>query len=257
MKNWFIIIFIVGVNLINKVVAQELQMTGIASLEQIQGEIQTSDELIPMNDLGMDDGGYVLYETTITIGNDASLEIENVRDCASVYLDGKLIGELDNDNKILDFSASEGEHLLQLYVENTGRITYGPEILDNFKGLFGTAELNGGELDSWKISPLSVRACDVSQLNFSPLVGCSTPCFYRCAFLRKGEQELHLDMSGWGMGEVWLNGEYLGSYWERNPQQSLVIQESMLKEGENTIVIFELKNKGQTSVKLSDKPVFK
>ena len=73
--------------MINKVVAQELQMTGIASLEQIQGEIQTSDELIPMNDLGMDDGGYVLYETTITIGNDASLEIENVRDCASVYLD--------------------------------------------------------------------------------------------------------------------------------------------------------------------------
>ena len=123
--------------------------------------------------------------------------------------------------------------------------------------LFGTAELNGEELGSWKISPLSVRTCDVSQLNFSPLVDCSTPCFFRCAFPREKEQELHLDMSGWGMGEVWLNGEYLGSYWERNPQQSLIIQKSMLKEGKNTIVIFELKNKGQDSVKLSDKPVFK
>ena len=257
MKNWLIIIFIAGVSVANKVVAQELQMTEISSLEQIQGEFQISDELIPMNDLGMDDGGYVLYETMVTIDGKASLEIENVRDYASAYLDGEFIGELDNDNKILDFSASEGEHLLQLYVENTGRITYGPEILDNFKGLFGTAELNGEELGSWKISPLSVRTCDVSQLNCSPLVDCSTPCFFRCAFPREKEQELHLDMSGWGMGEVWLNGEYLGSYWERNPQQSLIIQKSMLKEGKNTIVIFELKNKGQDSVKLSDKPVFK
>ena len=240
MKNWLIIIFIVGVSVANKVVAQELQMTEISSLEQIQGEFQISDELIPMNDLEMDDGGYVLYETMVAIDGKVSLEIENVRDYASA-----------------DFSASEGEHLLQLYVENTGRITYGPEILDNFKGLFGTAELNGEELGSWKISPLSVRTCDVSQLNFSPLVDCSTPCFFRCAFPREKEQELHLDMSGWGMGEVWLNGEYLGSYWERNPQQSLIIQKSMLKEGKNTIVIFELKNKGQDSVKLSDKPVFK
>ena len=256
MKNWFIIFIIVGVNLANRVVAQEVEMIGMASWKQIQGDIQTSDELIPMNDLGMDDGGYVLYETTITMGSKASLEIENVRDYASVYLDEKLIGELDNDNKSLDFTASEGEHLLQLYAENTGRITYGPEILDNLKGLFGTVELDGEELTTWKIVPLSVRTCDVNRLDFSSLGDNTAPCFYRCTFSRKREQELHIDMSGWGIGEVWLNGEYLGSYWERNSQQSLMAQDSMWKEGENTLIVFELKNKGKHSVKLSDKPIF-
>ena len=60
MKNWLIIIFIAGVSVANKVVAQELQMTEISSLEQIQGEFQISDELIPMNDLGMENIDHVI-----------------------------------------------------------------------------------------------------------------------------------------------------------------------------------------------------
>lgn len=256
MKKW-IALFLWGIGLTNEVVAQEIPMTEMASLEQVQEEGLTSDGLVSMNDLGMDDGGYVLYETVIDTGNEATLEIENVRDYASVYLDGKLVGELDNENRILNFPTSEGEHLLQLYAENTGRITYGPEILDNSKGLFGTAELDGSELTEWKIIPLAVHACDVNRLVFSPLKEAAGPCFYRCTFSYVEEKDVYLDMRGWGIGEVWLNGEYLGSYWEKNSQQSLLIQAAMLNKEENSILIFELKNKGEHSIHLSDKPIFK
>jgi len=41
--------------------------------------------------------------------------------------------------------------MLRIYAENIGRITYGPEILDNLKGLFGRITLDGEALSGWKI----------------------------------------------------------------------------------------------------------
>ena len=70
-------------------------------------------------------------------------------------------------------------------------------------------------------------------------------------------REVHLNMSGWGMGEVWVNNEFVGTYWENNLQQSIQVPAGNLKEGENTVVVFELKNNGNSSLSLSDKIVFK
>ena len=69
--------------------------------------------------------------------------------------------------------------------------------------------------------------------------------------------EIHLNVSGWGMGEVWLNGSYLGTYWEEYPQQSLQIPADALRKGENELVVFELKNNGKRIMSLSDKVIFK
>ena len=239
--------------------AQELKMTGSAPLTQVFGESVESDEPLPMNDLGME-FGYVLYEAEVTLpGGDAELELANVRDYAAVYLDGEFRGTMTDSRKTLTLHAEAGSHALQLYVENIGRITYGPEILDNSKGLFGEARLGGETIAGWTITPLEVRNADPETLEFEALGPCNTPCFRRGQFDRAAhEGAVYLDVSGWGMGEVWINGHYLGSFWDEEKQQSILIPAEILAEKGNRIVVFDLKNNDPgATMRLSDKPVFK
>ena len=238
--------------------AQELKMTEYAPLTQIYGEVCESDELLPMGDVGVE-FGYVLYQAAITVpAGEAALELENVRDYAAVYLDGVFQGALTDNRKTLTLKAEPGRHTLQLYVENIGRITYGPEIRDNSMGLLGSARLGGGEISGWKITPLEVRDADPEGLAFEPLGACGEPCFRRGHFDCAAEGDVYLDVSGWGMGEVWINGHYLGSFWDEEKQQSILIPAEILAEKGNRIVVFDLKNNDPgATMRLSDKPVFK
>ena len=175
--------------------AQELKMTECAPLTQIYGEVSESDELLPMGDVGVE-FGYVLYQAAITVpAGEAALELENVRDYAAVYLDGVFQGTLTDNRKTLVLKAETGQHTLQLYVENIGRITYGPEILDNSKGLFGEARLAGETIAGWTITPLEVRDADPETLEFEALGPCNTPCFRRGQFDRAAhEGAVYLDV---------------------------------------------------------------
>lgn len=238
--------------------AQEIHLTKTASLEQVYGDIQESETLLPMNDLGVE-FGYVLYQAEITIeSEEAILELENVRDYAAVYVDKKYQGSITDNQKKIVLNMTDGTYLLQLYTENIGRITYGPEILDNSKGLFGSITLDDEEIENWIMIPLNVRNVDVNNLQFTDDGDNMIPCFHRGYFeVSESKNNTYLDISGWGMGEVWINGNYMGSYWEEEKQQSIQISLKNLVKGKNEIVIFELKNNGQKTVKLSDKPVFK
>lgn len=250
------ICFLVSLLYLASVSAQEIQMLETASLPQVYGETQEAQELLPMNDLGLD-FGYALYEAAITAETDhPSLTAENVRDYAAVYVDGKLQGWITDHKKTITLQISAGKHRLQLYAENIGRITYGPEILDNSKGLFGTISVEDTAVENWKMTPLLVRDCVVNELNFEKQAGDGTPCFYRGTAEIETPQDTHLNVSGWGMGEVWINGHYLGSYWETNSQQTVPVPASAQVKGANSIVVFELKDNGKRTMRLSDKAIF-
>lgn len=238
--------------------AQELKMTESAPLTQVYGEISESDELLPMNDVGME-FGYVLYEAAVTVPEgEALLELENVRDYAAVYVDGKFQGTVTDNRKTLELTAEPGLRTLCLYVENIGRITYGPEILDNSKGLFGSVRLGGEEVAGWRITPLEVRDADTESLDFGPLGPCNVPCFRRGYFDCAAGNGVYLDVSGWGMGEVWINGRYLGAFWDEEKQQSIRIPDDVLETKGNRIVVFDIRNNDpDAAMRLSDKPVFK
>lgn len=241
--------------LFSPIPAQEVRIQEKASIEQIYGEIQESEALMSMNEMGVD-FGYMLYEASISVdAEDNRLEIEHVRDFAMVYVDGNPVGRLTGENRELVFRTSSGVHMLQLYVENIGRVTYGPEILDNSKGLFGTALLNGVPVENWKMIMLEVRDCPVDNLTFGACVNYTVPGFYGGTFHLDVLRDTYLDMSGWTMGEVWVNGQYVGSYWSENTERSISVPTSVLKEGGNRVVIFELGTAAQT-VRLSDTPVF-
>ena len=238
--------------------AQELKMTESAPLTQVYGEISESDELLPMNDVGVE-FGYVLYEAAVTVPEgEALLELENVRDYAAVYVDGKFQGTVTDNRKTLELTAEPGLRTLCLYVENIGRITYGPEILDNSKGLFGSVRLGGEEVAGWRITPLEVREADTESLDFGPLGPCNVPCFRRGYFDCAAGNGVYLDVSGWGMGEVWINGRYLGAFWDEEKQQSIRIPDDVLETKGNRIVVFDIRNNDpDAAMRLSDKPVFK
>lgn len=248
---------ILGLLFVASVSAQEIQMSETASLEQIYGEAQEAQALLPMNELGIE-FGYALYEVTITVEEEnPMLKVENVRDYASIYVDGKLQGWITEERKSISLQIPAGEHRLQLYAENIGRITYGPEILDNSKGLFGSITLSGTEIENWRMIPLPMRDCAVGELTFTPrTTNGGLPCFYKGIFAVETPAETYLDVSGWGMGEVWVNGHYVGSYWERNAQQSIQLPAGILKEGANSLIVFELKSNGKRTMRLSGKAIF-
>lgn len=237
--------------------AQDIRMSQIASLEQAYGESVENENPLPMNDLDMD-FGYALYETTVNVEEENStLTLENVRDYATVYVDGKLQGYLKDNKKSMETQLSPGTHKLSMYAENIGRITYGPEILDNSKGIYGSITLGDTELTGWKMTPLLIKECKVDNLTFTE--GTSlTPCFHKgTVMVDDAARETFLNVSGWGMGEAWINGQYIGAYWEENSETTLAIPTGVLRKGENSIVVFELKNNTQTLMSLTDKACFK
>lgn len=253
-----ILLLLFSLFLVSSLSSQEIRMTEMASLEQVYGEKQESPTALSMNDLGMDSGGYALYEAEITSTTESgTLSVENIRDYAAVYIDGHLKGGVTDENKELSFQLSSGKHLLQIYVENIGRITYGPEILDNSKGLFGTVKFDEEEIEGWNMIPLQIKDCEMAGLHFTEIAPTEKPCFYKGKFLLDTLCETHLNISGWGMGEVWINGSYMGTYWEEYPQQSIQIPADALAIGENEVIVFELKNNGKQIMSLSDKVVFK
>lgn len=236
--------------------AQEIPITGTGVLEQVYEEAVESEGLLSFNDLNME-FGYVLYTAEIEIESDESiLELKNVRDYAVVYLDSELQGAVTDNNKKLTLNVPPGKYTLRLYAENIGRITYGPEILDNSKGLFGSITLDDEEIENWTIIPLNIKECDVSGLQFDAGNAEQLPSFYKGYFEVDAPQGTYLDISGWGMGEVWINGNYMGSYWEEEKQQSIQVPVENIVEGRNEIIIFDLKNNAQKSMRLSGTPVF-
>ncbi len=235
--------------------AQEFRLTETAGINQIYGMQVESESLLPMNDLNID-LGYILYQADIKAESEnAVLEVENVRDFATVYVNGEFQGVLKDGNKKLSLRVKAGNYTLQLYAENIGRITYGPEILDNAKGLFGDCFIDGESVKNWKITELKVRNCTTSDLKFTDNK-LSIPGFHKGNFTVDAIGDIYLDVTGLGMGEAWVNGNYIGSYWEAEKQRTIRIPAQILKKGINEVVIFELKNNEHETLRLSKNPIF-
>lgn len=253
MKSYFSVFFSLASIFFS--MAQDIQLNETAELDQIYGLQVESEKLLPMNDLNID-YGYVLYQSVINIeSEDAVLEVENVRDYATVYINGVFQGVLRDNQKKIPLLAKPGNYTMQLYAENIGRITYGPEISDNSKGLFGSICVDGENIDNWKITELKVKGCSANNLIYSEK-DIKIPCFHKGYFSIDSPKEMYLDIRDWGMGEAWINGQYAGSYWEAEKQRTIQIPASILKKGINVVVVFELKNNEQKVARLSNDPIF-
>jgi beta-galactosidase len=79
--------------------------------------------------------------------------------------------------------------------------------------------------------------------------------FYKFIFDVEGTADTFLKLEGFGKGFAVLNGFNLGRYWKIGPQKTLFVPGSILKEGENTLVVFETEGAVcDPTVEFVDKP---
>ncbi|RKD90263.1 glycoside hydrolase family 35 protein [Mangrovibacterium diazotrophicum] len=199
--------------------------------------------------------GYVLYRKRFTQPVSGTLKIDGLRDYAVVYVNGKKVGELNRvfNNYELNVNIPFNS-MLEILVENMGRINYGAEIVHNKKGIISPVLLNDFEITGgWEMYKMpmdespEVKAASVKE---------GRPVIYESTFTLNKTADTFLDMSKWGKGIVFVNGHNIGRYWKVGPQQTLYVPGCWLNKGENKIVIFEqLNDQAQTEITFTDKPV--
>lgn len=198
--------------------------------------------------------GFILYRKKLEGPAKGLLEIEEARDYALIYAGGKRLGVLDRrlNQKSLEVVV-DTPLLLDILVENMGRINFGPRLVDDRKGITAKVALAGRELTGWEIYSLPMT--DLTRLRFSTKPR-SGPAFYRGTFAVNSLGDTFIDMRGWGKGIVWINGHNLGRYWQIGPQQSLFLSATWLKKGKNEIIVLDLEERADRSVQGLKEAVF-
>jgi beta-galactosidase len=128
--------------------------------------------------------------------------------------------------------------MLDILVENGGRINYGNKLTDNRKGITEQVTFNGKELTDWEIYPLPFD--DLSNVKFEFQTTSGVPALYRTTIVLPKVGDTFLDMRGWNKGCVWVNGHNLGRFWYVGPQQTLYVPGVWLKKGDNEITVLDL-----------------
>ncbi|MGI4897001.1 MAG: glycoside hydrolase family 35 protein [Janthinobacterium lividum] len=196
--------------------------------------------------------GFVLYRTTLKNKADGLLKIKEMRDYATVFINGKMVTTLDRrlkqDSMMLQNIAPNA--VLDILVENNGRINYGPFLNDNRQGITENVTLNGTELSTWKMYQFPFE--DLKRWNFAGKRSIGQPALYKGTFDLKETGDTYLDMRSFGKGFVFLNGHNLGKYWKIGPQQTIYVPAVWLKKGQNEIEVFDQLKSGHLEISALD-----
>jgi len=235
-------------------------LSNAASLwDSLPAPIQ-SDHILSMEDVGQS-YGYILYRTQLPHADSGELRIEDLHDYAQVYLDGELAGALDRRRNqfTLTIKIPHDNTRLDILVENTGRVNFGRQIVNERAGITHQVllvthhgELKITPLTGWSIYPLPMQ--DFSSIAFKP-GPCRSPCFYRETIQVKEPADTWLDVRQLDKGEVFVNGQPLGRVWYAGPQGALYLPAAWLHSGANDLVVFDFKNQSGRRLLFSLNPI--
>ena len=217
-----------------------------------------------MEELGQD-FGFILYRAIIEGPKDmGAFFIDDLRDRANVFVDGKLKMILDRNVEIersqrFRFKLGYNENArLDVLVENMGRINYGPYMADT-KGA-SRIRLGGTQHFNWEIYTLPMN--DLSGLEFKAIEKTPTeaepitaPTFFAGELKIEGAPcDTWIRLDGFSKGFVVINGINIGRFWEIGPQKTLYVPAPFLKEGANEIIVYENEGAKALEVEFTDKP---
>jgi len=200
--------------------------------------------------------GFVLYRTKLKNAVNGVLKIKEMRDYATVYINGQRVSILDRRLKqdSLQINAVANA-TLDILVENNGRINYGRYLIDNRQGITEKVTVNNDELTGWKMYKFPFKT--TAGMNFTTNKNNDEggPALFAGTFTLPKTGDTFLDMHDFGKGFVFVNGHNLGKYWHIGPQQTIYLPGCWLKKGLNSIVVFdELKNNHQ-NISSIDHPI--
>uniref|UniRef100_UPI00398F80F3 beta-galactosidase-1-like protein isoform X2 n=1 Tax=Pristiophorus japonicus TaxID=55135 RepID=UPI00398F80F3 len=200
--------------------------------------------------------GFLLYRTALprTIEKPTPLmsALNGVHDRGYVLVNGVYRGLLERDNILaLNITGCKGD-VLDILVENMGRVNFGSCLLDP-KGLVRNLSLATTDLTTWAMFSLAIDDVigrgwphsvapaqpPASALPPPPAHG---PTFYYGSFDSPKPQDTYITLQDWAKGQVWINGFNVGRYWpERGPQQTLYVPKSFLSDSSaNNVTVLEL-----------------
>jgi beta-galactosidase len=206
-----------------------------------------------MEDIGQN-YGYILYRSTLKTAGDGDLALDQLHSYARVYLDGAFIGSLDRrlGKMSLPLHVAHAGQQLDILVENSGRVNYSIVLRGERAGITKQVLWRGQPIEGWSIFPLPMQATDKIEFSNEP---CTGPCFSRGHFTLAKAGDTFLDVRTLGKGAIWINGHAIGRYWDIGPQQTLYVPGVWLKEGDNEIVVFDVKGKSAITLSGLDHPL--
>lgn len=198
--------------------------------------------------------GYIAYQTILNRDyTDVSLSLESLGDRAQVYINSELIDILYiNENLNTKITAKSGD-TLTILCENMGRANFGPKMMRK-KGINGRCLIDGKIHFNWNVYPLPMD--NLSKLDFTKTHFDEKSAFYKGYLDIDSAFDTFLKLDNFKKGFVTVNGFNIGRYWEIGPQRTLYVPASILKQGQNEIIIFESDGiKGAPIVEFCDTPI--
>ena len=226
-------------------------------LEQAARLAEPIDAAAPLTQEDLEqEAGFVLYRTVLHGPLERlDLNIQACHDRAQVFLDGECLGVVDRGKEApaATFALADGDHVLEILVENVARINYGPRLAER-KGIVGGVSLGYRFHFGWTHFALPLD--NLERLEFTTLAQPPKgPCVFRGYVDVDEPADTFVDLKGWTKGAVWINGFNLGRFWDVGPQRRLYLPAPLLKKGRNELLVLEQHDApGGRTVELVDEP---
>ena len=220
-----------------------ISMKPLVDIWHTEGRHVTADQPKTFEEMGQNQG-LVCFETTLPKTAFGKLTFDRLSDYATVFIDGQYVGSLDRRLGQKEIMLPEGQKVidrhLQILVEGMGHINYSDRMDSDRKGIAGV-KLNGNPIATgWDMKLLPLSDKWVSNLSQSRGVSNSRGQFFRSTFNLVSTADTFFDMRSYRRGAIWINGHNLGRFWSIGPQFRLYCPASWLKQGTNTITVFDM-----------------
>ena len=223
------------------------------------------EELHLINGCGQNTG-WLLYRTEInrTDIKQVLTIYGKIQDSAQFILDSRQVAvwyHSKNTSQVVlpPTKSSNTNSQLDILVENLGRLN-DKNLSNQRKGILGTVHVSGNNPTRWLHIPLDFDEEFISVISQHEAWQTYSGQFVRNKNMRinapalfmanlnldSPPKDTFLDMKGWNKGVVIVNTFVIGRYWHVGPQRTLYIPASILLQGRNSIIVFELHKPGNT-----------
>ena len=245
--------------------ASLLSASSLDTLTKWNGGVKSQSQATPiaMEYFNQSFGSIMYRCTSAAAGN--TLQVAGYpKDRAIVFVNGKRQGDFYRPSFKGSITLLEGIRVgdtVDILVEAMGRLNYGRGMIDR-KGLPFAVSVSNKPITTsgWKVFNLQLDASDVNGLNFSSSVSevsasIFSPTVFKGTVNIPSVTSCYIETTSFTKGSIWINGNNIGRYWNsKGPQLSIYIHESMLKVGENSILVLEYDSNTGTDVTFTNFP---